>query len=275
MSPEGELVKVVEQESTALVDYLKALSPDGWNKQSACDLWTVADVVGHLVYVMEMVTGGVSRGMKGDLTPPEGWPAIGGDEAARQKFLANGGIERKDRLGEQLLPTYERIVHQAIELFTTLGPEDWERPCYRPAGIMPARRFIRAVVTETAMHSWDIRSRLETTTHLTPQSLVVFMESMPRLPQVQSEPRLASPLRYRFDVSGPVPFHRNIVFEEGRLQSEPVGDDTPDMTFRCDSETFVLLMWGRLSYVESTVNGRLVADGQPALVAEFERLLGP
>ena len=275
MSSEGELVKVVEQESTALVDYLNALHPDSWNKQSACDLWTVADVTGHLVYVMEMVTGGVSRGLKGDTTPPEGWPAIGGDEAARQMFLANGGIERKVRLGEQLLPTYERMVHQAIELFTTLGPDDWDIPCYRPAGIMPARRFIRAVVTETAMHSWDIRSRLETTAHLSPQSLVVFMESMPRLPQDQSEPRLASPLRYRFDVSDPIPFHGDIVIDAGALRSEPVGDNTPDMTFRCNSETFVLLMWGRLAYAESTANGRLVADGQPALVDEFERLRSP
>ena len=275
MPSQEELIKMMEQESTGLVDYLKTLHADAWDKRSACDLWTVADVVGHMVYVMEMVTGGVSRGIKGDISPPEGWPPAGGlDEATRNQFLANAGTEHKERLGGQLLPTYERLVYQAIELFTTLGPGDWDKPCYRPAGIMPVRRFIRSVVTETAMHSWDIRSRLESSAHLSQQSLVVFMESMPRLPQIQPQPRLSSPLRYRLDVSDPIPFHGDIVIGGDKVQSEPVGANTPDMTFRCDTETFVLLMWGRLTYETSITSGRLLADGKNELVAEFQQWLG-
>lgn len=275
MPSQEELIKLMEQESTGLVDYLKSLHGDAWNKQSACDLWTVADVVGHMVYVMEMITGGVSRGIKGDVTPPEGWPAAAGTEATRHQFLANAGIERKERLGEQLLPTYERLVNQTIELFTTLGPDDWDKPCYRPLGIMPARGFISSAIIEPAMHGWDIRSRLESPAHLSPDSLPVFMGRMPRLLQFKPGPRLASPLRYRFEVSGPIPFRGDIVIEGDKLQSERVGVASPDMTFRCDTETFVLLMWGRLTYEASIANGRLLADGQSALVAEFERWLGP
>ncbi len=125
------------------------------------------------------------------------------------------------------------------------------------------------------MHGWDIRSRLESSAHLSPDSLPVFLERMPRLRQFQPGPRLASPLRYRFEVSDPMPFHGDIVIEGDTVQSEPVGADTPDMTFRCDTETFLLLMWGRLTYEASITNGRLVADGRSALVAEFERWLGP
>ena len=276
MSSQEELVKLMEQETSGLVDYLKTLRADAWNTQSACDLWTVADVVGHLVYVMEMVTGGVSRGIKGDITPPEGWPPAGGlDKATRNQFLANGGIERKERLGDQLLPTYERLVHQGIELAETLGPEDWDKPCYRPAGIQPARTFFPTVITETAMHSWDMRSRLEASTHLSPNSLPVFVERIPWLSQFKLGPKLASSLRYRFEVSDPVPFQGDIVNEGDKVQNEPVGTGSPDVTFRCDTETFVLLIQGRLSFETSVANGRLVADGKNDLVAEFERLLSP
>jgi len=275
MPSQEKLIKLMEQESTRLVDYLKTLHADAWNKQSACGLWTVADVVGHMVYVMEMVMGGVSRGIKGDITPPEGWPAAAGNEAARHQFLANAGIERKERLSEQLLPTYERLVNQTIELFTTLGPEDWDKPCYRPLGIMPARGFIPSTIIEPAMHGWDIRSRLESSAHLSPDSLPVFMERMPRLLQFKPGPKLASPLRYRFEVSDPMPFQRDIVIEGDNVQSVPVGAVSPDMTFRSDTETFVLLMWGRLTYEASIANGRLTADGKNELVAEFERWFGP
>lgn len=106
-----ELVKLVDQELTGVVDYLKTLPEDAWDQQSACELWTVNDLMGHLVYVMEMVTGGISRGIKGDTTPVEGWPAAGTDAATRDQFMVSGAKERTESLGDQLFPKYQQLVH--------------------------------------------------------------------------------------------------------------------------------------------------------------------
>jgi hypothetical protein len=156
-----------------------------------------------------------------------------------------------------------------------LRPDDWDKPYYRPLGIRPVRNFLPTVITETAMHRWDIQSQLDTSPHLSPESLAVFMASMPRLRQFQPGPKLASPLRYRFEVSAPIPFQGDIVIAGDMVYSEPVGTAAPDLTFHCDTETFVLLMYGRLTYEASIANGRLVADGNRELVAKFARWLGP
>ncbi len=54
-------------------------------------------------------------------------------------------------------------------------------------------------------------------------------------------------------MSGEIPFHGDLVVEGEKARSEPVGIASPDMTFRCDAETLVLLMWGRLSYGQSSL----------------------
>ncbi|MCH8281580.1 MAG: maleylpyruvate isomerase N-terminal domain-containing protein [Chloroflexi bacterium] len=43
-------VELVRSESERLQSYLQTLPKDAWDRPSACDPWTVADVVGHLVW---------------------------------------------------------------------------------------------------------------------------------------------------------------------------------------------------------------------------------
>ena len=44
-----ERVKLLQSESQSFQRYLSQLPEDDWTKQSACDLWSVGDVVAHLV----------------------------------------------------------------------------------------------------------------------------------------------------------------------------------------------------------------------------------
>ena len=43
------------------------------------------------------------------------------------------------------------------------------------------------------------------------------------------------------------------------------------MTFQCDGETYVLVMYGRLKVMDELAEGRLTFDGNPALAAGFGR----
>jgi hypothetical protein len=50
-----------------------------------------------------------------------------------------------------------------------------------------------------------------------------------------------------------------------------VGKTPADVTFRCDGETFVLLMYGRLRAQEAVSQGRITFEGDAELVAAFNQ----
>ena len=72
-----ERAQLYKSESQAFQEYLKNLPNTDWNKQSACDEWLVSDVVAHLVGNSEFYSGTVSRGIRGESSPPEGRPEAG------------------------------------------------------------------------------------------------------------------------------------------------------------------------------------------------------
>ena len=58
--------KLYKFESERFQDFLKNLPNEEWSRQSACDEWTVADVVAHLVGNSEFYAATVTQGLKGE-----------------------------------------------------------------------------------------------------------------------------------------------------------------------------------------------------------------
>ncbi len=52
---------------------------------------------------------------------------------------------------------------------------------------------------------------------------------------------------------------------------EADGDAPADVTFRCGSETFVLLMYGRLKPDSAIADGQLSFEGDSKMAEEFEK----
>ena len=67
-------VNVLQAEVEAFKTYLSSLPAESWNQPSACEGWTVADVVAHLMWTE--IGQVVARGLAGDSSPPEGAPAV-------------------------------------------------------------------------------------------------------------------------------------------------------------------------------------------------------
>jgi uncharacterized protein (TIGR03083 family) len=102
-----ERASLYKSESEAFQEYLTALPPESWGRQSACDEWLVGDVVAHLVGNSEFYAGTVTRGLQGESSPPEGRPEAGtGHPSISAAALAKSSIEAKERLGDKLLETY-------------------------------------------------------------------------------------------------------------------------------------------------------------------------
>jgi hypothetical protein len=81
--------------------------------------------------------------------------------------------------------------------------------------------------------------------------------------------KLSTHLRYRFVVTGIVSAQTDIIVEgeTARLEAAP---QVPAMvTFRCDTETYVLLMYGRLSIAAAIADTRLAVQGDPKAAARF------
>ena len=68
---------MVSSEAGQLQEYLGHLPKTAWQRPSACDRWTVADVVAHLAWAAEYFMATISDGIKGDVSLPGDWPARG------------------------------------------------------------------------------------------------------------------------------------------------------------------------------------------------------
>ena len=66
--------KILESEVNAVKGYLAALSEFDLQKPSACESWSVADVMAHLAGQDNALV--IRKGLEGDYSPPEGAPAV-------------------------------------------------------------------------------------------------------------------------------------------------------------------------------------------------------
>jgi hypothetical protein len=73
--------------------------------------------------------------------------------------------------------------------------------------------------------------------------------------------QLAASVRYRFDVSGPAPLRQDVLVSQESFQLVPVADIGADVTFRCNTGDYILLVYGRLPLDRAVDTGRLGIAG--------------
>jgi uncharacterized protein (TIGR03083 family) len=282
MATPAHLVQVIHEEAQRLTRYLQTLPPDAWHRPSACDLWEVRDVVGHLTWVAQRFHGTVSRALRGDSAPPVGAPPVGtSTRAGRNAFIAWEAMAYRERLGDQLLPTFCAQVDQLLALLTHLSPQEWEHSAYSALRLVPLWSYPSLTLAEFTLHAWDIRSRLEPAARLSLDSVSALVQQLP--------PRLAwggpgeaamgqgadrsRPVRYRWEMPQGMPSRYDIVVEDGQGRLELASSAVADVTLQGEVETCVLMLYGRLTLDAALATGRLMTEGEPGLVAAFARWL--
>jgi uncharacterized protein (TIGR03083 family) len=194
-----------------LTQYLHTLPAHAWHHPSTCEAWEVRDVVGHLVWGAELHLRAIARGVQGDVSPPEEASLAAAGRDAWSAVSAHSAIACRERLGEQLLATFETRLAQLHHLLASLSPQDGGKPCALPRGLRPARLFAPAWVTALAIHGWDIRSPLDPTAPLLAESVPRLLAQIPRLGSFRPGLKLATPIRYRFALTGADPSVHNIL----------------------------------------------------------------
>jgi uncharacterized protein (TIGR03083 family) len=270
-------VKIIHAESTRLRQYLDTLSPEAWEQPSACAQWQIQDVVAHLVGVAEFYTDTLARGLQGDTAPPEGFPTAGTvNAAAMAEPIAHMALATREHLGTQVRARFAATLTCLHNLLAGVGPQEWAHLCYHPWRLMPVRQFLAMTLQELVLHGWDIRSRLAPDAALAPESMPALLELIATSRTsgflswaFRPGPRLAAPVRYCFEVTGPVPRRVDIVIVGDHAHIADTTDTPASVTCHCDIETYVLVMYGRLSLEAASSAGRLQIEGEQAWGAAF------
>jgi uncharacterized protein (TIGR03083 family) len=268
----AQRVTLVRTEAERLQDYLGTLSPAAWHHPSACTEWEVGDVVAHLARGAEAYLEWITRGLRGDTAPPASAVTAAPENAtAGTARRAQRAIALRRSLGDQLLPTLQARTAQFYNFLVSLNAKDWEQRCYHPTGLQPVRRFVDLYITELGMHGWDIRSRLESVAHVSLESLPVFLEFMPDLIRWTFHPGLhwPAPRRYRFVLTDRSPHIYDIVIAGDQAWLVQNGTDPAHSTCQSDTETFVLLMFGRLPLPVALAQGRMRLEGTQESISTF------
>jgi uncharacterized protein (TIGR03083 family) len=273
-------VKLIRSESERLKQYVNGLPPEALERPSPCELWDVGDVIGHLIWFAETYGGMMEHGLRGDVSTPEGFPRVPGTLSgpAIEKFYGHAAIARRWSLEQDLLPKFNERYDKFNDMLNRIGPDDWKKPCYQTLRLRPVHSFLQIIIQELAVHEWDIRSGLEPSPKLSAESIPVLMEKLPsnRRPwtipfQTGSTP--SGPIRYRFELTGVAGGRRDIVVEGDKARMETQGEGSANLTLAGATDTFVLLMYGRLRLGSAVAAGRLKAKGDRGLVPDFDRWL--
>jgi uncharacterized protein (TIGR03083 family) len=273
-------VKLIRSESERLEQCVNGLPPEALEQPNPCELWDVGDVIGHLIWVAETYGGFMERGLRGDVSVPEGFPTVPGTLSgpAVDELYGQGAIARRRSLGRSLIPTFNERYVQLNDMLTRIGPDDWEKPCYHTHGIRSVRSLLTTIIQELAVHEWDIHSTVEPAPALSVKNLPVLMEKIPsnRRPwslPFQTGSTSSGPIRFRFELRGVAGGRRDIVVEGDRARVETQGEGSADLTLAGATHTFVLLMYGRLRLGSAIAAGHLKAKGNGELVPDFDRWL--
>ena len=279
MTTSASRIDLLESEAQTLLDFLEDLTPQDWATDSACAGWTVADVIGHLTSV-DLSTR-LLRGLDGDHSPPEGSLAPDQhDEDAFARSIYQRAVDASQRLGRGLLEDFTLRINETVAQFRQVQPEQWGNLVYWPTGPMSMDTLLTQRIAELTMHGWDIRSRLEDDFHLSDGSVAALLDTVDRAARraFRPDPLLSSrPLRYRFLIDDPEPRVVDLVLSDQAAEViHGAASQPPDVTFACDGETCVLILYGRLTPHHAVAGRRLsVAAGDSYVASTFgDRFVG-
>ena len=276
MGPPLELISLLESEADLFTTYLSTLSEKDWLRPSACEGWNVSHVVAH-------VTGQdfslrIRRGLSGDTSPPPGSPAVEDhDEDKFAEVIFERAFSTAEALGYSLLTELSSRLYDSIEVFKSVSGDQWGTLCYWPPGPETIRTMLEMRISELTMHAWDVRSELELDYHLSPLSVHVLCDTVPRAIRraFRPDPEIDSVLRYRFNLIDLPDKVQDVIVNADGCYLEANSNESVRTSFSCKAESYVLIMYGRLKMKDALGSGLLECEDGTEFAMEFgNRFIG-
>ena len=252
--------------------FLRTLHSDDLERQSACQGWTVGDVVGHLIERGSPIPDQIERGLAGDLSPTPGStddPPVSEDQFRID--LDNRAVELRRQLGNGLVDEFARVNGEFNRVLALVQPDDWDKLCYhrlRPE-IVRSKADIR--IAELAMHEWDMRWAFDRQATLAEDSLPGLVNASGRAVRraFRPDPSRTKTARYRFELKGTTASAVDVALAPDGAGFEIEATSPADVVFRCASSTYAMVIFGRWKLPDVIESGSVLAEGDEALVAAF------
>src|SRR5262249_46135290 len=165
----------------------------------------------------------ITRALQDDTSPPDStfdqastFTTLSQEERRQYRMaLAQIPIARRGHPRNDLVSVFSHAWDQFQYLLVTLNAHEWHKPCYHFFGIIPVHSLVHAGIFELAIHSWDIRSALEPSAPLAPDTLAAILDFFSACPHwfFRPDARLSTPVRYRFAFTGALSGQWDIVVE--------------------------------------------------------------
>ena len=268
-------VNLVRELSNGLAAHIYTLPDDVWRNAaqygSPCPGWKLADVITHLVVGANMLSLSIARALKGQTSPPMGYRRLDGEDSTADL------VSLRETYHEDLFPEFNASCRRLSNVLVALDADGMDAPAFHPAREMSISRLIDIRTLELAVHGWDIRYALDRSTTLTPSALTFLSEWLPNWLSAAyraGEP-LDAPVTYRFALTDEGAAARDVVVRGDGFSVEDAGDGPADVTFTCDTDTYLLFCMGRLPFARSVRRGRLSFEGDEREAARFTEWFGP
>ncbi|MBV9381955.1 MAG: maleylpyruvate isomerase N-terminal domain-containing protein [Streptosporangiaceae bacterium] len=145
------LLRVVRGEAEALFEM--AAAQDAWERRTACTLWRVRDIVGHLIDVTESYFTGFDAATSGGEVPA----ALGLKVMADR--LNEGARAHRELTQDAALGRLRADFAKLMEICQALGPDEWagQQVAHKYMGPLPAFFYPVFQLMDYGVHGWDIR----------------------------------------------------------------------------------------------------------------------
>ena len=269
-----ENIQLVRTLSNEMAAFLRNLPDEVWRNAeqyaSACERWTMADVVAHVIDGANDYALSVQRALWGSIAPPLGHQTLSTEERTAQVVALRTAFD------EDLFPEFNTSCLRLNRLFVELTPEQHGLPVWHSAGTLRVSRLIELRVVELAVHAWDVQYGIDRSAALSPAAVPFLTGFLDRWLDRAFRPAksLETPIRFRYLLSDSDGESRDLVVTGDGFDLCKPDSEAADVTFTCDTGSFLLLLMGRLPLRRSVRRGRIVLEGELEVAAGFDEWFG-
>ena len=264
-----ERIQLVRALSNEMAAYLHTLPDNIWRDPdvyaSACEGWKIADVITHLILGANVFGMSITNAVKGVVEPPMGWSRPATPEQGMERL-----VDTRNAIHEDLFYDFNASCKRFNTILLELEESSYSLPTWHPYFVISVDRLIDIRASELAIHSWDIRYPIDRSAKLSDRARPFLLDFVWRWLRsgFQKGESLEKPIRYRFDLTDADGGY-DVTVNGDNFTHAPSDDSPADVTFGCDTDTYILYCYGRLQLRRSVRRGRIALSGDEELAAQF------
>lgn len=265
-------IQLVRRLSNELAAHLHSLPDDIWREPdvyaSACEGWKIADVITHLILGANVFGLSITNALKGITDPPMGFSA-GATSEQRMARL----VDTRNAIHEDLFYDFNASCKRFNTLLLSLDEDAYTFPTWHPYFVISIERLIDIRASELAIHSWDIRYPMDRSAKLSNSAIPFMLDFIWRWLRTgfQKGDTLPAPIRYRFHLTDADAGNDgyDVTVHGDNFLLAPSDNSPADVTFGCDTNTYILFCFGRIPLRRWLRRGNITLDGDEKLAAQF------